>query len=117
MSDESKKDKIIKPPHIGEMLKKYCDEKRIRKAAWSRHQGVRKETITSYFKKESMQISTLFTICQVLNFNFFKAIADALPPEMPPQKANPMQAELDQIKKENEALKMENEILKKLLNK
>ncbi len=115
--EQRNKFKGIPPPHVGEILKKYIKQNRLYQAGWARKQGVLPTTVLAYFKKSSMQISTLFTICQVLEFNFFKAIADALPPEMPPQNVNPLQPELDQIKKENEALKMENDILKKLLNK
>ena len=47
MSETNQLPERKKSPHIGDMLKKYTDEKRIRKAAWSRHQSVRKETITN----------------------------------------------------------------------
>jgi hypothetical protein len=106
-----------KAPNIGETLKKYCKEKRIYKAAWSRHQGVRKETITSYFKKPTMQIATLFTICQVLNYNFFRAIANALPPDMPPIEKNPLQQELDNAHKEIEKLKLKIEVMEEMMRK
>jgi hypothetical protein len=99
-------------PHIGEILKKYCSEKRIYKAAWARHQSVRKSTVTGYFKKKSMQISTLFTISQVLKYNFIRQVADMLPPEYPPHAANPLQAEVEALKKENEKLKDEIAVLK-----
>ncbi|MEI6488679.1 MAG: hypothetical protein WCP52_06940 [Bacteroidota bacterium] len=104
-------------PHIGKMLKKHVQDNRLFQAVWARKQGVKDETVIDYFKKESMQISTLFTICQVLDYNFFKAIADALPANMPPATDNPLQAELDALKTENEKLKMKIDILEKMLNK
>ena len=105
----------IVPPNIGETLKKYCKEKRIYKAAWSRHQGVNKQTISKFFKKPTMQIATLFTICQVLNYNFFRAIANALPPEMPPMEKNPLQDELDAAHKEIVKLQLQLEVIKEMM--
>lgn len=105
------------PPNIGEMLKKYAKEKRIFKAAWSRHQGVTKQTITRYFKKSTMQVSTLFDISQILKYNFIRDIADSLPADMPPHAVNPLQAELDEAKKDIERLKFQVEILEKMINK
>jgi len=107
----------IAPPHIGAMLKKHIKQNRYYQSGWARKQGVLPTTILGYFKKETMQISTLFTICQVLDYNFFKAIADALPANMPPATDNPLQAELDALKTENEKLKMKIDILEKMLNK
>jgi hypothetical protein len=117
MTDSNSAKEHEKLPHMGQILKKYCQEKRIYKAAWSRHQGVRKETITSYFKKPTMQIATLFTICQVLNYNFFRAIANALPVDMPPAEANPMQQELDNAHKEIEKLKLKIEVLEEMMDR
>jgi hypothetical protein len=99
-------------PHIGELLKKHCKEKRIYKAAWARHQQIENKTVHGYFKKKTIQVSTLFTISQVLKYNFIRLVADALPPEYPPHAENPLQAELDALKKENAELKKEIEVLR-----
>jgi hypothetical protein len=107
---------LTEAPHIGEMLKKHCKEKRIYKAAWARHQKVNHATIFGYFKKKTMQVSTLFTISQVMKYNFIRQIADALPPEFPPHAANPLQAEVDALKKENEKLKDEIAVLRSVIN-
>jgi len=106
----------LQSPHIGEMLKKFTEEKRTHKAAWARHQQVYKSTIMRYFKKPSMQVTTLFTISQVLKYNFLRAIADALPPEYPPFD-NATYTENAALKKEIEKLKDENALLKEMLLK
>jgi hypothetical protein len=105
----------LQSPHIGELLKKYTADKRIYRSAWARHQSVKDSTILRYFKKPSIQISTLFTISQVLKYNFIRTVADALPPDYPPFAPNPLQAEIDALKKENEDLKKEIAILRGLM--
>ena len=106
---------FAKTEHIGQRLRKYVTEHRIFQAAWSRKQGVNPVTIARYFKRATMRISTLFTISQVLKYNFIREIADKLPSEFPPHAANPLQSENDALKKEVEMLKREIEILKEVI--
>src|SRR4051812_34816425 len=108
-------DNNIESPHIGELLKKYAAEKRIYRSGWARYQKVRDSTVLRYFKKPSMQTSTLFIISQVLKYNFFRHIADLLPPDYPP--GGSMQTQIDALKKENEKLKDENALLKEMVMK
>ncbi|HLG36368.1 MAG TPA: helix-turn-helix domain-containing protein [Bacteroidia bacterium] len=99
-------------PHIGKMLRKLLDEKRLFQSAWSRDQGVNKNTVAKYFKKTTMQVATLFTICQVLKYNFIREIADQLPQEFPPHAPNPLQQRVTELEEENKMLKREIEIWK-----
>jgi hypothetical protein len=69
-------------------------------------------TVISYFKKPTMQLGTLFTICQVLKYNFIREIADQLPQEFPPHKPNPLQQRVSELEEENKMLKREIEIWK-----
>ena len=103
---------FIKPPHIGQFLRKYVKEKRIYQAAWGRRQGVTAVTIARYFKRETMKISTLFTISQVLKYNFFREIADMLPPEFPSRTEHPLVVENEKLKKEIERLQLQVEVWK-----
>jgi hypothetical protein len=105
----------LQSPHIGDLLKKFTTDRRTYKSAWARHQKVYHSTVMRYFKKQSMQVSTLFTISQVLKFNFIRQVADALPAEYPPFGSNPLQLENEAMKKEIEDLKKENALLKELL--
>lgn len=98
-------------PHIGNILAKYAKEKRIYKSAWGRAQGVKKQTITSWFKKENMQVHTLIKISYVLNHNFIMDIAHTLPPDMP-HTPNSTDTVIASLQKENEELKKEVEILR-----
>lgn len=106
------KNQLQKTPHIGKMLKKYIMENKVFQAAWARQQNVNSKTIAKYFKKESMQVSTLFTISQVLKYNFIGDIAKQLPAELPPHTPNPLETEVTSLKKEIEKLKGEIEIWK-----
>src|SRR4051794_14325772 len=94
----------LKSPHIGEMLKNYIKKNRFFQSSWARDMGVLETTILSYYKKPTMQIQTLFDISQVLHYNFFRAIAEALPADMAPKQANPLQEKLDEALKEIEKL-------------
>ena len=109
--------KGIAAPHIGKMLKKVIQKNKIVQAVWARKQGVLDTTVVDYFKKSTMQTSTLFDICQIIDYNIFKDIADSLPANMLPISINPLQEEMDALKKENEKLLMKIEILEGMLKK
>ena len=104
-------------PHIGKMLKKHVTDNRLYQAPWARKQGVKEETIVGFFKKPTMQIATLFAICQILNYNFFKAVANALPADMPHLEKNQLQEELDNLKMENEKLKIKLQVMEEIMFK
>jgi hypothetical protein len=76
---------MIKAPHIGNRLRQYVKQNRLFQSGWARQQGVSAKTIATYLKNPAMRVDTLFTICQVLEYNFFKEIANALPAQLPPE--------------------------------
>ena len=104
---------LKKVPHIGEMLKKHVKAKRIYQAPWARIQGVHATTVNSYFKKPTMQVDTVFTICQVLKYNFFRDIAEELPAEFPSKTPSALAVRISELEKENERLKIEIEVLER----
>jgi len=104
---------LKKAPHIGEMLKKHVKAKRIYQAPWARIQGVHATTVNSYFKKPTMQVDTVFTICQVLKYNFFRDIAEELPAEFPSKTPPALAVRISELEKENERLKIEIEVLER----
>jgi len=105
----------IKLPHVGEMLKKFCKEKRIYKSAWARIQGMKPATISGFIHKPEIPLSTLFNICQILKYNFIRDIADALPAEFPPIKDNVLAGRVAELEKENEKLKNDIALLKEVI--
>lgn len=74
-----------KCPHVGELIAKHIKEKRYRKSAWGREHGVGAATINSYMRTPGMRTSTLYKICQTLQYNFFREIANTLPNSLSPQ--------------------------------
>jgi len=107
---------FTKSPEIGTRLRKYVKEKRIYQSGWARKQGIKARNVARYLKRPDMRISTMFTICQVLSYNFIREIADLLPPEYPPQVVNPLQQRVDQLEEENKMLKRDVSLLKEILN-
>jgi hypothetical protein len=101
--------------HIGNLIKKYVKEKRIVQAAWARNMSVDDRTVVRYFKRATMDTKRLLIISQTLKYNFFRHIADLLPPDYPP--GGSMQSQIDALKKENEDLKKEITVLKDVLKR
>jgi len=102
-------------PDIGKMLRIYVDEHRIHQAAWGRIQGTKARNIGRYLKRKDLYIHTLLPICRVLNYNFFKQIAESLPADMPPVRENPLQKENAELKLEITDLKKQVALLKEVL--
>jgi hypothetical protein len=110
-------DETAKEIHVGKLLRKFVDERRINQSAQARRSGINARIVASYFKKSSIQISSLIKVCHGFKYNFLRQIADMLPPEYPPHPVNPLQTENDALKKEVEDLKKEIGILRDLLKK
>ena len=102
-------------PHIGQMLKRYVKEKRLFQSGWAREQGISPKAIGNYLKRPTMRINTLFTICQVLEYNFFTEIARLLPAELPPHIEQESELQAEKLKQENEQLKLQVATLEKAL--
>jgi len=76
--------------------------------------------MTPMFRRNSMQVSKLWNICTVLNHNFFYDLAhkfDSNNPHTNQTIINQMQTQIDELTKEVERLKIENEVLLKVLGK
>ena len=108
------KKEIKKPYHIGNRLKKYVTDNRLSRANWARAQGIIPRQVFEYFKNENMRVSTLFTICGVLQYNFIREIADQLPADLPPHTINPLQQRVDELEKENEKLREQVALLREV---
>ena len=105
----------IQSPNIGEMLRKYVNENRIYQSSWARKAELSSKTIAQYLKQPTMQVDTLFRICQALNYNFLSHIAAMLPPDMPPLAENPLQARVNELEKENSDLQLQIKTLERAI--
>jgi hypothetical protein len=106
-----------KMPNVGEMLNTFSKDKRIHQAAWARHQGIKPHMINRLFKKATMQISTLYLVSLILKNNFIREIADTLPAELPARSETALHTQVENLKKEIERLKLENDLLKGIIEK
>ena len=76
--------------------------------------------MTPMFRRNSMQVSKLWNICTVLKHNFFYDLAhkfDSNNPQTNETVINQMQTQINELTKEVERLKIENEVLLKVLGK
>lgn len=93
---------------------KHLDEKKYKQAALARREGWKARNVAYYFKKPSVQVSTLIRLSHGFRFNFLRQVADTLPADFPPHAINPLQAENEALKKEIEFLKYEIEVLERV---
>ena len=107
--------KITEAPHIGNLLKAHVKKYRLRQSGWARQEGLNRKTVGTYLKQKDMQVTTLFTICQTLNYNFLKEIAHLLPPDMPPLTDNPLQTRLTELEKQKADLELQVKTLKEAI--
>ncbi len=85
-------------PHIGNMLRQYVQKRRISQSGWARETGLNPSTVATYLENPAMRVDTLFAICQTLQHNFLREIADMLPPDMEPKAATNRDAEVEALK-------------------
>ena len=102
-------------PHIGKILRAFVDKKKIPQSWWSRQAGVSEKTIATYLKNPTIRLDTLFKICQQLEYNFIREIADALPDNLPPEKVIDQSAKIAELEKRNTELTNEVATLKEAL--
>lgn len=94
-------------PHLGDMLKAHVKKYRLRQSGWARQEGLNRATVAKYLKQKDMRVGTLLSICQALNYNFLRQIANLLPPDTPPLADNPLQARVTELEKQNSDLQLQ----------
>jgi predicted transcriptional regulator len=101
--------------HIGNLLKEHVKKNRLRLSGWARKAGLNYRTVSTYLNQSTMQLDTLLAICETLNYNFFKQIADTLPADMPPVAENPLQARITELEKQKSDLELQVKTLKEAI--
>lgn len=104
--------------HVGNILLRYFNEKRIRKAALSRISGIKVATIIRHLKSENASVQFLIQISKAVQYNFLAEIALQMPPSLV-QPTNPDNishaTEIQTLKAEISRLQTENDLMKLLL--
>ncbi len=102
--------------HIGEILHRYFEEKRIRRAALARLMNIRLDSLMKYEKNQSIKTDRLLEISTLLKHNFFMDIAVQLPPEYTTSTDiyAEKNSEIERLQKEVEKLTIERDILLKV---
>lgn len=105
-------------PHIGALLTEHFKKKRLFKAAFYRDMGMSSSMLQYYFTKKECKMSVLYQACHVLKHNFFRDIANSLPPEFEPKAGLPEhEAEIARLQQENKELQLKLSYLEQLLRK
>lgn len=108
-------DKIVKMPHIGQMLRQHLEENGLSQAAWARKQGITSQAVARFLREGNIKLDNLFTICQVLNYNFFKALATTLPADLPPHHTTESDAQIQALQQQVRDREIEIKALKEAL--
>ncbi len=103
-------------PHIGQLLASFVSQHKIYQSAWARDAGIAQQTVAKYLKQPHMRVDTLFTICQHLEYNFLRDVANMLPAALPPQAPENQAGELARLSAENQQLKVQVATLEKAIS-
>lgn len=86
-------------PHLGEMVMKVMQEKRISQAEVARKIGVGQSTVAHYLRQPSLQFGTLWKFCIALQYDFLADFQKLYPNTMPPKDTTEQQ-KIKELEKE-----------------
>ncbi len=112
---------------IGALLREHIQNKQIVNAELGKAIHRDGMSIAKYMKNESIQTSVLIEFCYALKHNFFRDIADQLPPEFGTNTSEDLtilngkdlqisqkESQIQQLQEEIKVLKIKNELLMKI---
>lgn len=101
--------------HTGDMLRRHIQKNRYFISALARDTGKNYYSVRALLRRSSLQTDALVDMSMALRHNFFKEIAALLPGDFPPHDDATHETEKEALRKEIEALKIENATLKDAL--
>jgi hypothetical protein len=101
--------------HIGSRIKNYCRMNNVKNIELAQKLGMTNDAVYKLFQRKDIHVNSLLKISQVLNHDFFRDYIGLLDNNVYTAKAE-FHKENTRLIAENQALKLENEILKKVLN-
>jgi hypothetical protein len=103
--------------HVGSMIKHFVDKHLLVRKEVSKKLGFYNTAIYGYEKRKSIYTDTLLNFCHALQHNFFMDIAQQLPNSYTQNHQSQKDLEIEQLKKEIEKLKHQNDLMKELFGK
>lgn len=100
--------------HIGKMLRAHMDKNKYNKAALARQAGWKARNVAHYFKRPSVQVSTLIMLSHGMKYNFLRDLADELPAEFPSKTPPALAVRISELEKEVERLRIEIAVLERM---
>jgi hypothetical protein len=100
--------------HIGSVIQNYCISNHIRPVDLSRGLQINSVSLYKIFKRPEISTRMLLKVSGVLKHDFFRYYQESLGYNIYQQNET-LNAEIQQLKKENDNLKLENNLLKKVL--
>jgi hypothetical protein len=97
------------------MILREMSVKRVSKADVSRALKINQASVQGMFKRQTMQVQKLADLSEMLQYNFFREIADSLPYKQPNPVATQTDTENAELKERVKALEMEVSILRQTL--
>lgn len=104
-------------PHNGTLLRQYIDEKARSQSQVAEQMGITLSTLQSYYKRETMHTKALWNASLALEHNFLFDLGRRLPVSFVSEREQELQRELDELKKENERLKIELGVYEKIVKR
>ena len=99
----------------GKMIKAYIKEKRFFISAMARDMGKQYKTAFNYLKRSSLRTDVLVDISMALRYNFFREMAEQMPPEFPPHYDTDKDEAMKQLQERIKELETENRTLRDAL--
>ena len=104
------------PIDINSLIVKKMDEKRISNVDLARHLQMHLSSVHFMLKNPGMQVRRLWTICEAIDLNIFRYLANELDINDPIDPAIiERDREIENLKKEIEGLKKERDLLKEVI--
>ncbi len=105
---------------ILQMIKQVMLEKHMSKAELSRKMGLHYSTVQGMLSRNTIQVKKLGDLCEILDYNFFREIAEQIPIKNSELSADfktkaELSEEINRLKEENKSLKAKIEVLKEVI--
>lgn len=103
--------------HDGQILKKQVEQSPLLPVRIAERMGVSQTTLISYYQRPNLRTSVLWRASSVLGYNFFFDLGMRLPEGLKSELDTGLMRRVAQLEKENERLRIENEVYEKLLRR